>query len=55
MAVWLDYYEHFNIKKDSVRPGCEPRIMIQCEIQPPGKAIVLIHGLTDSPYWMVMV
>ena len=50
MAIWEDYYTHFKIEPDSVREGCEPRIMVQD--QPTKKAIILIHGLTDSPFFM---
>ena len=50
MAIWEDYYTHFKIEPDSVRSGCEPRIMVQD--QPTEKAIILIHGLTDSPFFM---
>lgn len=50
MAIWEDYYTQFNIKPDLVREQCEPRIMAQD--QPTEKAIILIHGLTDSPFFM---
>lgn len=52
MAIWEDYYQRFKIKPDAVRPGCEPRIMVQPQNQSREKAIVLIHGLTDSPFFM---
>ena len=50
MAIWEDYYKRFKIEPDSVRSGCEPRIMVQDS--PTEKAIILIHGLTDSPFFM---
>ncbi len=50
MVIWEDYYEYFKIEKNLVRQGCEPRIMFQDS--PTQKAIVLIHGLTDSPFSM---
>jgi pimeloyl-ACP methyl ester carboxylesterase len=47
---WLDYYEQFNyFSPQDVRDGCHPRIMEDPES---AKAIVLVHGLTDSPYFM---
>ena len=50
MNIWEDYYKHFNIEEDLVRQGCEPKFMLQDT--PTEKAIVLIHGLTDSPFFM---
>ncbi len=50
MAIWTDYYKEFKIDAGSVRKDCEPRIMLQDS--PTDKAIVLIHGLTDSPFFM---
>ena len=50
MVIWEGYYKNFKIEPDSVREGCEPQIMLQG--QPTEKAIILIHGLTDSPYFM---
>ncbi len=50
MAIWEEYYTHFKIEPDSVREGCEPRIMVQDS--PTEKGIILIHGLTDSPFFM---
>ena len=50
MAIWQDYYKRFKIEPDSVRQGCEPRIMVQDS--PREKGIILIHGLTDSPFFM---
>lgn len=48
---WHQYYEAFDyFSADAIRPGCHPRIMEHPELQP--KAVVLVHGLTDSPYFM---
>jgi esterase/lipase len=52
MAIWNGYYTEFKIEPNSVREGCEPIMMIQSEDNPTDKAIVLIHGLTDSPFFM---
>jgi alpha-beta hydrolase superfamily lysophospholipase len=50
---WLDYYDKFQyFSPDDVRDGCHPRIM---EHNQPTKAIVLVHGLTDSPYFMTAI
>ena len=51
---WFDYYDHFSyFSPDTVRIGCNPRIMEHTE--PSEKAIVLVHGLTDSPYFMTAI
>lgn len=51
---WLDYYEQFHyFSADAVREGCQPRIMEHEE--PTEKSIVLVHGLTDSPYFMTAI
>lgn len=51
---WSEYYERFNyFSPELVRPGCHPRIMEHTS--PSDKAIVLIHGLTDSPYFMTAI
>jgi hypothetical protein len=47
---WLDYYQEFDyFSASTVRDGCYPRIMER--ERPTGKAIVLVHGLSDSPYF----
>lgn len=49
--LWPEYYQAFPVFSDAtVRAGCHPRKMLQ----PSGakQAIVLVHGLTDSPYFM---
>lgn len=47
---WTDYYARFTyFSPQNVRDGCYPRIM---EKPAATNAIVLVHGLTDSPYFM---
>jgi esterase/lipase len=51
---WDEYYDrHFKgyVGKDDVRNGCHPQIF-KHEDEQPRNAIVLVHGLTDSPYFM---
>ncbi len=51
---WLDYYDRFSyFSSEKVRDGCYPRIMEHPES--PEKAIVLVHGLSDSPYFMTAI
>ncbi len=52
---WLDYYEEFSsyFSAEKVRDGCHPRILEHDT--PTDKAIVLVHGLTDSPYFMTAI
>ncbi len=53
-AEWHDYYKQFpNLSSDAIRDGCHPQIMLQAE--PASKAIVLTHGLRDSPYFMAAI
>ena len=48
-SIWLEYYEAFSyFVPDNVRPLCHPRKFLHSHRS--DKAIVLIHGLTDSPY-----
>jgi alpha-beta hydrolase superfamily lysophospholipase len=48
---WLAYYERFPyFSTDTVRDGCHPRVL-EHEARA-GKAIVLCHGLTDSPHFL---
>ena len=50
---WLEYYDRFSyFSSEKVRDGCYPRI-----IENPNwdKAIVLVHGLTDSPHFMTAI
>jgi esterase/lipase len=51
---WLDYYDRFDyFSTATVRDGCHPRIMEHQ--QSVDKAIVLVHGLSDSPYFMLAI
>jgi len=49
--LWPEYYDAFPYyTAGNVRKGCHPRKLLHnSEV---GKAIVLIHGLSDSPYFM---
>jgi pimeloyl-ACP methyl ester carboxylesterase len=48
---WLAYYERFPcFSTDTVRDGCHPRVFGHEAAT--GKAIVLCHGLTDSPHFL---
>jgi esterase/lipase len=52
---WDEYYDrHFQgyIDKDDVRNGCHPQIFKHDDDGQPRNAIVLVHGLTDSPHFM---
>jgi len=49
---WAAYTEHFKdyFSKQKIRPHCHPRILEhESKVE---NSIVLIHGLTDSPYFM---
>jgi pimeloyl-ACP methyl ester carboxylesterase len=52
--LWPEYYQAFPaFSPETVRKGCHPRKLLH-----PGgadKAIVLVHGLTDSPFYMVAI
>lgn len=51
VQIWQEYYQqHLRLAPNSVREGCEPRIIVQEE--PKDNTVVLVHGLTDSPYFM---
>ncbi|MEM8614233.1 MAG: alpha/beta hydrolase [Cyanobacteria bacterium P01_H01_bin.105] len=51
---WEDYYTEFDyLSHELVRKGCYPRIF-EHETRPE-KAIVLVQGLTDSPYFMTAI
>jgi esterase/lipase len=47
---WDDYYTHLNKTKSDVRDGCHPLIFQHSDRT--RNAIVLVHGLTDSPHFM---
>ncbi|WP_449257631.1 alpha/beta hydrolase [Chlorobium limicola] len=51
---WMSYYDRFGyFSAENVRNGCHPRIMEHGHR--PQKAIVLVHGLSDSPYFMAAI
>jgi esterase/lipase len=52
---WQEYYQKFTyFFPDAIRPGCYPRKFKHAD--PSVKqAIVLVHGLTDSPYFMTAI
>jgi pimeloyl-ACP methyl ester carboxylesterase len=51
---WLDYYKRFPyFSAEAVRDGCYPRIMEHAKAAE--KAVVLVHGLSDSPYYMTAI
>jgi esterase/lipase len=55
LVDWDEYYDrHFKgyIDKDDVRDRCHPQIFKHDDDGQPRNAIVLVHGLTDSPYFM---
>jgi len=48
-SVWHEYYDAFPyMNKDDVRPFCHPRKLLH--LGGSERSIVLIHGLSDSPY-----
>ncbi len=49
---WLEYYEEFrpHFTRSKVRDGCHPRILTRPKAR---GSVVLVHGLSDSPYYMV--
>jgi esterase/lipase len=50
LEKWNGYYAHFNKRETYVRDGCHPLIFKHGDRD--RNAIVLVHGLTDSPYFM---
>lgn len=52
--IWSEYYDAFSyLTIGDVRPLCHPRKFIH--LHGSDKAIVLVHGLTDSPYSMLAI
>ncbi len=51
---WLEYYAHFKyLTPDIVRDGSHPQKLEHTNIdRASAKAVVLVHGLTDSPHYM---
>jgi len=51
---WFGYYDRFRyFSPELIRDGCHPRIMEYPD--PVEKAIVLVHGLSDSPHFMTAI
>ncbi|MEM9387025.1 MAG: hypothetical protein AAGA68_18325 [Pseudomonadota bacterium] len=52
---WMEYYGKFSeyFQPNAVRDGCHPRRYLHDE--PTGEAIVLVHGLSDSPHFMTAI
>ena len=51
---WNEYYRRFSyFSHDLVRDGCHPRMLEHGDNH--AKSIVLVHGLTDSPYFMTAI
>lgn len=50
IKVWEEFYQYSGLDPSAVRKGCEPRLIVNSN--PTDNAIVLIHGLTDSPFFM---
>jgi alpha-beta hydrolase superfamily lysophospholipase len=51
---WRAYYERFHyFTAANVRDGCQPRVYRHAA--PSAKAVVLVHGLTDSPHFMTAI
>lgn len=49
--LWPEYYDEFDYFSAAVvRSGCHPRKFIHRD--PAGRSIVLVHGLTDSPFFL---
>ncbi len=48
---WMGYYDEFEyFTAEGVRDGCHPRIMLHPT--PAERAVVLVHGLSDSPHFV---
>jgi esterase/lipase len=53
-CLWAEYYQEFSGLADQlIRPGCHPRKLLH--ENHPEKAIVLVHGLTDSPFYVAAI
>jgi pimeloyl-ACP methyl ester carboxylesterase len=52
--MWPEYYKEFPYFSDqAIRPGCHPRKLVHTHSTE--KAIVLVHGLTDSPFYVAAI
>lgn len=49
--AYLDHFEYFS--RQAIREGCHPRLLEHRRAVE--KAIVLVHGLSDSPYFMSFI
>ena len=53
-CIWSEYYREFPyFSGQTVRTGCHPCRLLHDS--PTAKAIVLVHGLTDSPVYMMAI
>jgi len=50
MRVWQEYLDFVGLEQSVIRAGNEPRLFLDKRYK--NHAIVLVHGLTDSPYTM---
>lgn len=50
IKIWEEYLQKFGLEQNDIRKGCEPCFIVNDELK--DNAIVLIHGLTDSPFFM---
>lgn len=49
--IWFDYcHQVLDLSSEEIRPGCEPRIFSHGDRV--SNVVVLIHGLSDSPFYM---
>jgi esterase/lipase len=53
IETWHEYYQYARLDPNAVRPGCEPRYIVNDN--PTTNTIVLVHGLTDSPFFMAAI
>lgn len=53
-SLWPEFYTKFSCFSDqTVRPGCHPRKLVHDNRAE--NAMVLVHGLTDSPFYMTAI
>lgn len=51
-VIWSEYYREFPcFREQTVREGCQPRKLLH--ERGTKKAVVLVHGLTDSPFYLL--
>lgn len=51
--AWPEYLQAFPPPAGGLRPGCGPRRLLP--ERPSGRAVVLLHGLTDSPRYLLAI